>query len=69
MNWTGHISCSNCLLKFIIKGKIEGEIEVTGRQGIRRKQLLYYRKETRGHQKLKEETLDRTVWRTGFGRG
>jgi hypothetical protein len=26
-------------------------------------------KETRGYWKLKEETLDRTVWRNGFGRG
>jgi hypothetical protein len=26
-------------------------------------------KETRGYWKLKEEALDRTVWRTGFGRG
>jgi len=26
-------------------------------------------KETRGYCKLKKEALDRTVWRTGFGRG
>jgi len=25
--------------------------------------------ETRGYWKLKEEALDRTLWRTGFGRG
>jgi hypothetical protein len=26
-------------------------------------------KETRGYWELKEEALDRTSWRTGFGRG
>jgi hypothetical protein len=30
----------NCLLKHVIEGKIDGKIEVTGRQGGRRKQLL-----------------------------
>ena len=28
-NWTGHILSRNCLLKHIIKGKIEGRIEMT----------------------------------------
>jgi hypothetical protein len=32
-------------------------------------QLLDDRKEMRGYWKLKEEALDRTVWRTRFGRG
>jgi hypothetical protein len=35
----------------------------------RRKQLLDGLTETRGYRKLKEEALDRTVWRTRFGRG
>ena len=35
----------------------------------RRKQLLVDLKEKRGYWKLKEKALDRTVWRTGFGRG
>jgi hypothetical protein len=30
----------NCLLKHVIERKIEGKIEVKGRRGIRRKQLL-----------------------------
>jgi hypothetical protein len=30
---------TNCLLKHIIEGKTKGGIEVTGRRGIRRKQL------------------------------
>jgi len=59
----------NCLLKRVIGGKIEGRIEVTGRQGGRRKQLLDDLKEKRGSWKLKEEALDRTLRRTRFGRG
>jgi hypothetical protein len=35
----------------------------------RRKQLLGELKERRKCWKLKEEALDCTVWRTGFGRG
>jgi hypothetical protein len=45
---------------------IEGCIEVTGKRGRRRNQLL---DEKRGYWKLKEETIDRTLWRTRFGRG
>ena len=39
-NWIGHILRRNCLLKQVIEGKIEGRVEVTGRRGRRRKQLL-----------------------------
>jgi hypothetical protein len=50
--------------------KIWCKEQVAGRRGRRRlKQLLDDLKETRGYRKLKEEALDRTVWRTGFGRG
>jgi hypothetical protein len=42
---------------------------VTGRQGIRRRKLLDDLKERRGYSHLKEEALDRSVWRAGFGRG
>jgi len=38
----------NCPLKDIIEGKIEGRIEVTGRRGRRRKQLMDDTKERRG---------------------
>jgi hypothetical protein len=51
-----------------MEGKIGG-IEVTGKQGRSCKYLLYYLKETRGYWKLKEEALDRTVWRTRFAKG
>jgi hypothetical protein len=32
-NWMGHILRRNCLLQRVIEGKIQGGIEVTGRQG------------------------------------
>jgi hypothetical protein len=53
----------------VIEGKLEGRIEMTGRRGRRRKQLLDNVKEKRRYWKLKDEALDRTVWRTRFGRG
>jgi hypothetical protein len=58
----------NCLLKHVIEGKLEGRIEMMGRRGRRRKQLLDDLKEKRRYWKLKAEPLDRTVWRTRFGR-
>jgi hypothetical protein len=67
-NWIGYILRRNCVLKRIIEGKIEGRIKVMGRQR-RCKQLLVYLKEKRVYWKLKEEALDRTIWRTRFGRG
>jgi len=41
---------------------------VTGRRGRRRRKLLDDLKERRGYSYLKEETLDRTMWTTRFGR-
>jgi hypothetical protein len=38
-NWIGHISRRNCLLQRVIEGKKKGGIEVTGRQGRRRRKL------------------------------
>jgi hypothetical protein len=68
-NWIGHILRRNCLLKRVIEGKLEGRIEMTGRRGRRRKQLLVDLKEKRQYWKLKEEALDRSQWRSRFGRG
>jgi hypothetical protein len=68
-NWIGHILRRNCLLKHVIEGKIEERIEMTGRRERRLKQLLDDLKEKRRYWKLKEEALDRTLWRTRFGRG
>jgi hypothetical protein len=53
----------------VIEGKLEGRIEMAERRGRRRKQLLDDLKEKRGYWKLKEDAVDRTVWRTRFGRG
>jgi len=39
-NWIGHILRRNCLLQRVIEGKIQGGMEVTGRQGRRRRNLL-----------------------------
>jgi len=39
------------------------------RRGRRRRKLLDDLKERRGHSHLKEEALDRSMWRAGFGRG
>jgi hypothetical protein len=51
------------------EGKIQGGIEVTGRQGRRCRKLLDDLKERRVYSHLKEEALDRTMWRARFGRG
>jgi hypothetical protein len=67
-NWIGHILCRNCLLKHVIEEKLEGRIEMTGRRGRRRKQLLDDLKEKRRYLKLKEKALDRNQRRTRYGR-
>jgi hypothetical protein len=56
--WTGHILRRNCLLKWVIEGKINGGIEVTGRRGRRRRKLLDDLKERRGYSHLKGEVLE-----------
>ena len=68
-NWIGHILRRNCLLQRVVEGKIKGGLEVTGRRGRRRKKLLDDLQEMRGYSHLKQEALDRTAWRAGFGRG
>ena len=68
-NWIGHILRRNWLLKQVIEGKIKGGMEVTRRGGSRRRKLLDDVKDRRGHCHLKEEALDRTMWRNRFGGG
>jgi hypothetical protein len=68
-NWTGKILRRKFLLQRVTEGKIQGEIEVTRRQGRRCRMLLDDLKERRGYSHLKEEALDRTMWRAHFGRG
>ena len=65
-NWIGHILRRNCLLKQVIEGKIKGEMEVTRRQRKRRNRLLVDLKDRRGYSYLKEEALDRTMWKNRF---
>jgi len=62
-NWICHILRRNCLLQRVIEGKIKGGIEVTGRRGSKRRKLQDDLKERRGYSQLKEEALDRTMWR------
>jgi len=66
-NWIGHILRRNCLLKQVIEGKIKGEMEVRRRGGRRRRKTLDDLKDRRGYSNLKEEALDRTMWRNRFG--
>ena len=56
------------LVKLFIEGKIEGRIAVMVRGGRRRKQLLDDLEENRGCWKLKEEALNRPLWKAHFGR-
>jgi hypothetical protein len=42
---------------------------VTRRRGRRRRKLPYDLEERRGYSHLKEEALDRNLWRAHFGRG
>jgi hypothetical protein len=68
-NWIGDILHRNCLVQRVIEGKIQGRMEVTGRQERRRRKLLDDLKEMRGYSHLKEKALDCTMWRAHFGRG
>jgi hypothetical protein len=52
-NLIGNILRGNCLIKHIIEGNVKGRIDVTGRRGKRRKQLLNDFKGKRGCRKLK----------------
>jgi len=67
-NWIGHILRRNCLIQRVTEGKIQEGIEVTGRQGRRRRKLLDNLKDRRGYSHLKKEALDRTMWRARFGK-
>jgi len=69
MNWIGHILRRNCLLKRVTEGKIQGGDRSDRKQGRIRRKLLDELKERRGYSHLKEEALDRTMWRARFGRG
>jgi hypothetical protein len=59
----------NYFLQRIIEAKIKEGIKVTGRRGRRRRKLLDDLKERREYSHLKEEALDRTMWKACFGKG
>jgi ribosomal 50S subunit-associated protein YjgA (DUF615 family) len=61
VNWIGHILRRNCLLQRVVEEKIQEGIEVTRRQGGRRRKLLHNLKGRRGYFHLKKEALDRTT--------
>ena len=63
------ILCRNCPIKHIIEGKRKGRIGVKRKRGRRRKLLLHAFKKKGGNCKLKEEALDRALWRTSLTRG
>jgi hypothetical protein len=65
----GHILRRNCLLQWVSEGKIKGGIEVKGRRGRRCRKILDDFKERRGYSHLKEEAVDRKMWRLRFERG
>jgi len=58
----------NGLLKHVTEGMIEGRIEVTERQGRRRRQPVDDINKTRGYWKLTEEEPDRRMKRPCCGR-
>ena len=68
-NWIGHILRRKCLLRQVTEGKIKGEMQVTRRRGRRHRKLLDDLREGRGYSHLKEEALNRTMWRNCFGGG
>jgi hypothetical protein len=55
--WIGHILRRNCCLKYVTEGKVEGMIDVTGRRGKRRMQLLDDLKEKRRYWNCKRKHL------------
>jgi hypothetical protein len=67
-NPIGNILHRNCLLQHVIEGQLNGGIGVTGRRGRKPRELLDVLKERRGYSRPNEEALDRTRWRSRFGR-
>jgi hypothetical protein len=66
VKWTGYIFRRSCFLNHVFERNVERRIEITAKQGRRCKQILDDLLGKRGYCKLKDEALDRTLWRTGF---
>jgi hypothetical protein len=62
---------SNCFLKHVIEGKLEAKIEVTGKRGRRRKQLLDDLQEEERMLEIargstRSNCVDKSLWK-GYG--
>ena len=66
-NWIGHILLSKCLLNTLLKERRRKLSE--GKTRKKSQQLMEDDEEWREYYKLKDEALDRSLWRNGFGRG
>ena len=62
-------SRKNCRVKTCYLGEDGSKCRRKCQKRLKNKQLLDDRKETRRYWKLREEALDRTGWRTRYGRG
>ena len=60
---------SNSKERWIFSTSFRRNTQLWWRRGRRRKKLLDDLKDRRGYSHLKEEALDRTMWRNRFGRG
>jgi hypothetical protein len=63
-NLIGHILRGKCLLKRNIEGNIKGGIEMRGRRGRRRKQILDDIKYLRRYRNLKQIFMENLLWNT-----
>jgi hypothetical protein len=69
VKWIGLMLRKNRFSKPFIEGKIGGRIEVTGKRRRRSRKLLDGLEERSRYWKLKQEALNRALWRTRFKRG
>jgi hypothetical protein len=65
--WISRFLRRNCLLQYVTEAKIWERVKAKWRRG--RKRKLDDLNKARGQRKLKEDVVDRILWRTGFGRG
>jgi hypothetical protein len=68
VKWIGLMLRKNCFSNPLIEGKIGGRIAVTGRRRRRSRKLLDGLEERSEYWKLKQEALNRALWRIRFKR-
>ena len=69
VKWIGLMLRRNCFSKHVTEGKIGERIDVRGRRRRRSRKLLDDHKERSGYWKLKQEAVNRSLWRRRFERG